>query len=147
MARRFFYICAGMFLLALSYHLGAEVVVAQTSAVEGAGVDAGSSGPIASGSVSRYFCNLYADNSDALGSLDVLPLPITGTSPVVATSAANGFVAVLEDGSVYKWNGYWIIKGSLIGAPVPTLHESWGQVKARYLATPGMTVTPGANDR
>jgi hypothetical protein len=29
MARKFFYVCAGMFLLALSYHLGASTAVAQ----------------------------------------------------------------------------------------------------------------------
>jgi hypothetical protein len=29
MARKFFYICAGMFLLALSYHLGASTAIAQ----------------------------------------------------------------------------------------------------------------------
>jgi hypothetical protein len=31
--------------------------------------------------------------------------------------------------------------------PTPTLRESWGQVKARYHAAPGMTVTPGADNR
>lgn len=37
MARKFFYVCAGMFLLALSYHLGAQNATAQ-SADKGAGV-------------------------------------------------------------------------------------------------------------
>ena len=31
MARKFFYVCAGMFLLALSYHLGASTATAQGS--------------------------------------------------------------------------------------------------------------------
>ena len=33
MAKRFFYICAGIFLLALAYHLGAQNATAQSAAV------------------------------------------------------------------------------------------------------------------
>ena len=40
MAKRFFYVCAGLFLLVLSYHLGARSAGA-TGAVECAGVEAG----------------------------------------------------------------------------------------------------------
>jgi hypothetical protein len=29
--------------------------------------------------------------------------------------------------------------------PVPTQHESWGQLKARYRSAPGTPVTPGAD--
>jgi hypothetical protein len=31
MARKFFYVCAGMLILALSYHLGASTATAETS--------------------------------------------------------------------------------------------------------------------
>jgi hypothetical protein len=41
----------------------------------------------------------------------------------------------------------WNYEGNLFGGATPTLHQSWGQVKARYHATPGMTVTPGADKR
>lgn len=47
MARRFFYIAAGMFLLALSYHLGAGTATAQPPGNPVVGIAAGASGFIA----------------------------------------------------------------------------------------------------
>jgi hypothetical protein len=42
----------------------------------------------------------------------------------------------------------WVLAGNVFGSgPTPALHESWGQVKARYQNTPGMTVTPGADNK
>jgi hypothetical protein len=42
---------------------------------------------------------------------------------------------------------YLIIATRGASSPTTALHQSWGQVKARYQNTPGTTVTPGANDR
>jgi len=46
MARKFFYVCAGLFLLALSYHFGASTAGAQVAAAQIAGfaIDGGPSG-------------------------------------------------------------------------------------------------------
>ena len=106
MARKFFYVCAGMFLLALSYHFGASTATAQSPG-----------------------------------------------NPVVATFGSNAMV-VTANGDVY-WNRsgqpigpVWSLAGNVFsGAPVPTQHESWGQVKARYRSTPGAPTTPGADSR
>ena len=107
MARKFFYVCAGMFLLALSYHFGASTATAQAP----------------------------GNQAVALGSL-------------------SGYQVVLTAGGDIYWSpngslaGPWALGGNVFGgAPVPTQHESWGQVKARYRNAPGVPVTPGADSR
>jgi hypothetical protein len=105
MARKFFYICAGMFLLALSYHFGASTAVAQAP-----------SNPV---------------------------VATWGSALIVFT--ANGDVYMSASGTS---SGPWVHESNVFtGGPTPALHESWGQVKARYQNTPGVTVTPGANDK
>jgi hypothetical protein len=89
-----------------------------------------------------------------------------GASTAVAQSAGNPVVAMAgvpsggplgitatamtASGDLYgTTNGLsWTLLSNVFSAgPTPALHESWGQVKARYHATPGMTVTPGADNR
>jgi hypothetical protein len=56
MARKFFYICAGMFLLALSYHLGASTANAQLgSAVAGVATFGGQGVMVVTASGETYF--------------------------------------------------------------------------------------------
>jgi hypothetical protein len=105
MARKFFYVCAGMLMLALSYHFGASTAVAQAP-----------------------------------------------SNPVVAVHSGD-YSMVTANGDLY-WSpdavhgsAYHLVNNAFSGGPTPALHESWGQVKARYHATPGTMVTPGANDR
>ena len=105
MARKFFYVCAGMLMLALSYHLGASTATAQA-----------------------------------------------GGSVVVAATAGN--YVFTANGDVYRpvtWfpdPSQWAWAGNVFGSggPTPALHESWGQVKARYRGNPVSTV-PGTTDR
>ena len=110
MARKFFYVCAGMLMLALSYHLGASTATAQAP----------------SNAVVAAFESGYG-----------------GINPSVAITA-NGDV---YDGGAWGQGGWHHVANIFSGGAVPTQHETWGQVKARYQNTPGMTVTPGANDR
>ena len=63
------------------------------------------------------------------------------------------YAVVTANGDLY-WSpdavhgsAYHLVNNAFSGGPVPGLHESWGQVKARYHSTPGMTVTPGADNR
>jgi hypothetical protein len=79
-----------------------------------------------------------------------------GNPIVAATSANNGAgyflpLVLTANGDVYRSTdagSTWSLVGNVAGgAPTPALHESWGQVKARYHATPGMTVRPGADNR
>jgi hypothetical protein len=103
MARKFFYVCAGMFLLALSYHFGAETAGAQVP------------------------------NNPVVASL---------ASSMVVTANGDVYHAVDTNGT-----GPWSLVSNVFSSPTPALHESWGQVKARYRSTPGVTVTPGSDNR
>jgi hypothetical protein len=59
MARKFFYVCAGMFLLALSYHLGASTATAQAPAEQVAAASGGTIGTW-----------VFTSNGDAYQALD-----------------------------------------------------------------------------
>ena len=100
MARKFFYVCAGMFLLALSYHFGAS--------------NAGAQAP---------------------------------SNPIVAASFN---MAVTANGDVYlaeNPHGPWShVSNVFSGSTTPALHESWGQLKARYRGNP-VSTAPGTTDR
>jgi hypothetical protein len=109
MARKFCYICAGMLMLALSYHFGASTAVAQ---------------------------------APSNGLVEVTYIGGIGSSPYLAATV-NGDVYTAANSS-----GPWLHVGNVFsGGPTPALHQSWGQVKARYQNTPGVTVTPGADNR
>ena len=93
MARKFFYVCAGMFMLALSYHLGAGTAVAQAP-------------------------------SNSL----VAVIGVPGGQACAFT--ANGDVYNTDNPrSSESWR---LTNNVFAGAPVPTTHESWGQLKSRY---------------
>ena len=128
-ARKFFYVCAGVFLLALSYHLGGSTATAQSSQIEGAKVlfTGTGNGWRASGVVARVYYWM-TDN----GSPVVLSPSIPGTQPVLDTDPMGNAV-LLGDGEVLKYTGSgWAVVGSIFTGPVPAIHESWGQLKSRY---------------
>jgi hypothetical protein len=113
MARKFFLVAAGMFLLALSYHFGASMATAQSAG---------------------------------------------NPAVALANEGTGGYMlALTANGDLYRAQGFTrtysfeLVGNIFSGAPTPALHESWGQLKSRYhttpSATPGMTATPGANDR
>ena len=109
MARKFFYVCAGMLMLALSYHFGASTATAQAP-----------SNPVVG--LSAYTTNF-----------------------LVMTANGDSYVTPNYGQSWYRYANCFTGTG-----PTPTAHESWGQLKSRYAtppATPGMTVTPGADNR
>ena len=110
MARKFFYVCAGMLMLALSYHFGASTATAQAS-----------------------------------GNL------VVAVTNFAQPAEAHSFLAVTASGDAYvtSSNGNtWVFSGNLFGgAPTPALHESWGQVKARYRTPAGGSVTPGTDEK
>lgn len=59
MARKFFFVCAGMFLLALSYHFGASTATAQAPA-----------SPVAAASGGTIGTWVFTANGDAFQALD-----------------------------------------------------------------------------
>lgn len=142
MARKFFYVSAGIFLLALAYHLGARSAGAQGGAIDVAWVgQAGASGPYYAVAVQGRTPHV-ADQGVVPGTMgnDRLLPPIPGADAVVAFGVtARGdvpFIAMLANGDVYEFNASqesWTPAGNVFaGAPTNAKPETWGSVKARY---------------
>ena len=111
MARKFFYIAAGMLMLALSYHFGASTATAQSgSSVTGFSV------------------------------LDPTQFFVMSPNGDVFYRQTSSYGGTFTGGLTFVGN-FWS------GGPTPALHESWGQVKARYRTPAGGSVTPGAENR
>ena len=136
-ARAFFFVCAGIFLLAFAYHLGARSAGAQSAGtVEGADITPGIQGGW--GETVTFCVNrvLYQSEVNYAGNWWPVPaaavMSVPGTSPIVATSRN---VVFLANGDVYRYPvGYG---GNLLGAnPTPAQSISIGQLKAKY-APPG----------
>lgn len=139
MARKFFYTCAGMLMLALSYHLGARDAAGQSiPVIEATSYD--------NGAFFAVFSGAWNQIDTHTGSV-LLSYPLPVQAPVAGTG--NDLV-LYKNGDLYIYDSAWVLKGNVFGGPTPALHESWGQVKSRYAtppATPGMTTTPGASNR
>jgi hypothetical protein len=147
MARKFFYVCAGMFLLALSYHLGARNAAAQ----------GGSAGRLdCAGVESNNWVTVVVNRMMTVcfnGTMQPYAYPIPGTGRILA---CNTGCVLLDTGEVYaKRTGDAAAPWELLctfsfDQPTTALHESWGQLKSRYATppgTPGVKVTPGASER
>jgi hypothetical protein len=142
-ARAFFFVCAGIFLLALSYHLGARSAGAQSGGtVEGASFIAPEqySSPYWSVSfvVDRVLYTSYQSPYTKQWQIPAVPaFTVPGTAPIAATSGigqGQSFV-LLANGDVYSGSGQY--GGNLLGgAPTPAQSISIGQLKAKY-APPG----------
>lgn len=138
MARRFFYIAAGMLMLALAYQFGASTAGAQ--ALQFRVLDPTLMYIETAGQV--YYWDGSGTWRTPSGTLPPVPTStlVAGHQPYMASDGTLWYVG--PNG----WTG-----APLPGGPIPTLRSTWGQVKARYhatpAATPGMTVTPGADNR
>jgi len=138
MARKFFYIAAGMLMLSLSYHFGARDAAGQAAAaIEATDYDNGALFAVVNGSWVQF----------NVGSGTVFPAyPLPVSAPVVGTGSS---LVVYQNGDVYVYEGSpgeWVLKGNLSGGPTPTQKATWGQVKARYAPTPGESRL-GSTDR
>jgi hypothetical protein len=132
-AKAFFFACAGIFLLALAYHLGAQSATAQSGdSIEGASCAGGSY---------TACINRVVWLVDGTG-LHCIATPVPGTSSVLSTAgggsgAVTSALVILSNGDCYWWpsNGTaWVLYGSFAGAgsPVPAQRLSIGQLKAKY---------------
>jgi hypothetical protein len=130
-AKAFFYVCAGLFLLALSFHLGQVTAQAQSGpTVEGASIESFelSAFPRATACVNRLW-SWMGEN----GGLNQNPVPVPGSLRIVATDPYG--TVMLENGDWLKFDGSsWVLVGNLAGGsgPVSTSKATWGQLKARY---------------
>ena len=137
MARKFFYVCVGMFLLALSYHFGAREATAQSPSPEVAVL----TGTLAAVNIPVIPLPTYRDGTTALESecrwiispvfinrraLDGMPdfqfetigRQMSVMSPSVSESPSRVDYMVIA------------VRGS--AQPTPTQQQSWGQLKSRY---------------
>src|SRR5262249_27583235 len=133
-AKRFFYLSAGLLCLALAYHLGAQSAKAQGQTVEIAGVNVEESTPGYAGTVGRIISTFPYTGTE----------PVPGTSPIVAVAYNRGNVyAELANGDCYVncasscGNPGWVRVGNVFGKTTPATQETWGEIKARYRAGAG----------
>jgi hypothetical protein len=141
MAKRFFFVCAGILCLMVAYHLGARTAGAQStgSNVIGAmGCAPGSITPTIALMVDRVEYRATVDGSGNVQILPPLP-PLPGTSPVLALDASCCGFALLENGDVWAGGGGgppspWSYRGNVLAAsgPTPAQRESFGSLKVRY---------------
>jgi len=134
LAKRFMYVCAGLFLLALTYHLGARSAIAQPPT----GFAIGGGGQGTSSLVAALVINgsLYTGNSTQ--SYGPFPLPKVGGTIVGVTAYREKTAMVIyEDGDWFNQGTaggvpFWVYGGNLLGNPTAAVGSTWGKVKADY---------------
>jgi len=169
MGRKFISVCAGMFLLALSYHFGANTAGAQSAGFASPTEVAVLSGVLRNGETIPL--PTYADGTTALESECHWTVSNTafgaGDTWCFAADAANappiGFgldpyeikayvtahpgrvmnAGHAGGGGTYDGN-YMIIATRASAGPTPAQQQSWGQLKSRY-APGGSTSQPAVN--
>jgi len=134
MAKKFFYVCAGLFLLALTYQLGARIAAAQAPSNPVAAM----SGTYPNQWVVTANGNVYYWSGSCWRQPDcrnVFGTP-NASNPVVAMSGEypNQWV-VTANGDVYYWSGSCWTQPScrnVFGTPTASTPTTWGQVKSTY---------------
>jgi hypothetical protein len=126
-ARAFFFVCAGIFLLALSYHLGARSARAQSLGIDAAYISPDSYGTavVVVGRTAYILTPPWADHQR-------YQVGVPGTDRCVAVSLRNpgDVYFVLENGDAYATQGGYI--GNVLGSATAAQDISVGQLKARY---------------
>jgi hypothetical protein len=135
MARKFFFICAGLLCLAVALKLGATVAVAQTATLDVAEAELG----LYAGTIGRTV--YLATQTDPGGPLDFYrSFSVPGSSRILAVHVGGNstypVTAVLENGDVYvatNFGSSWNLAGNIIGGgPTPARVTTWGSLKSRY---------------
>lgn len=127
MAKKFFYVCGGIFLLTLSYHFGAARASAQ---IQNAVWECDMVGYCAATVVGRTITILDMD-----GRRGTLP-PVPGSSEIVRITTTGLFqdgIAVLANGDVYfvrMGSPSWQLVGNLLSSATSARLGSWGALKA-----------------
>lgn len=138
-ARAFFYVCAGAFLLALSYHLGARSATAQAPAIEAAGCASGFNAV-----VGRTLYTMDGGGGAGPQTRETIP----GTATVLAAEGhSSGNLVLLANGDCYQYqvNVGWVFINNLLG-PTPAQRETFCALKSRYRNERG-AAQPTTQDR
>jgi len=131
-ARKFFYVCAGMLMLALSYHLGASTAGAQgpglglVCRLDGTDMYSTESFCTPGGDIYQYWGGHWTKTSNVFGGAPGGRQVVSYDSGVALASNGEVFVS-----SLLGYNA-WTSRGFPIGGPTPALQETWGSLKSRY---------------
>ncbi len=138
MAKKFFYVCAGLFMLAMSYQLGAQRAAAQGSTQILGAIDVANVSYMTGGTLYGVHLNAYTGIDAPPTSI---PIPHSGTL-VAADCTVGGSPAVIsdafvvyDDGSVWQFtpgSGWHTVASMTGGGPTATASATWGQVKSTY---------------
>jgi hypothetical protein len=140
-AKAFLYVSLGILALAVAFHLGAQSAQGQaTNGAQGGEFMVGTGlPPCVSGAWGRtvYYANLGLSGAPFGGG--VLPVPVPGGDPIVATRISEwyegtvpGVFVLVANGDCYYWDSSsWLYLGNLnrVG-PVQTVPSTWGRIKA-----------------
>ena len=122
MARKFFYVCSGILMLALAYHLGASTAGAQGAQGAQFRVLDSSQMYVESGGQVYYLTATGWAQPSGLPPVPVSSL-VAGHAPYITQEGTGWWL----DGYQNEWRSF-----RLPGGPIPAQRETWGQVKARY---------------
>lgn len=117
---RFFLVCAGLFLLVLSYNLGVGAAHGQVSTMEAATIESDWAFAVVGRSLWRM---------NSAGVVDMIPEPVPGTSRAVACWSDG---VLLENGEAWRYRGGWVHFGTFALGATHRGESSWGSLKARY---------------
>jgi hypothetical protein len=134
MAKKFFYVCAGVFLLSASYQFGARSAVAQSGGPYVVGSFVVDTDPLVIDASGQMWM-MGANNSPGVR-LGPVPLPKPG-AVLDATCSVVGdtFQACVlyADGDAYKFDRTsWHFLGNVVDGGTNSANSTWGQMKARY---------------
>ncbi len=131
MAKRFFYVCAGLLFLALAYHVEAKRATAQEGGLIQVGEVSYFYGSLVGVVQGRTIYTARVPNDPGPLLVEALP-PLPGTSPIVAVNGITQ-AALLENRDVYvRENNDWVLKGNMLGGATGATQATWGSLKARY---------------
>jgi hypothetical protein len=141
-ARAFFFVCAGIFLLALSYHLGARSAGAQAPGNPVVEVKRSSNGNLISITSNGDAYESVSPSADGPWSFrsnvfsGAIPAP---GNPVVGIERGSdvGMISITSNGDVYQSSddsgaGPWAFRSNVFGSATPAQAISIGQLKAKY---------------
>ena len=138
-ARKFFYVCAGMFLLSCAFHLGLTTASAQSPANPEVAVLSGSVGEDESLPLPKYRDGTQALPSECQWIVSQGHVALTRfENPILNCEAqASNVGPVLssltpDDPNDRSRANYMIIAVRGATLPTPTQQQSWGQLKSRY---------------
>ena len=134
MAKKFFFVCAGLLALALTYHLGAQSVSAQGVGRYVVGSFDPDSDPLVIDSAGRMWMMGRANSPGV--QVGPVPLPKPGTVLEATASVVGGtFEAFVlyDDGEAYHFDrSSWQYLGNVAEGATEAGRASWGSMKARY---------------